>query len=86
MFQDAEQAQFLRSALKLYHSLQGASDELVVELLTQYIEGDTLHQNFIRNLMAEVGLKVWFISFLFTKEHVKLVLLHYFYNLLKSNF
>lgn len=54
---DAEQAQFIRSALVLYNTVLGGTEEVVLELLTQYLEGDTLHKNFVKNILIQLGMR-----------------------------
>nr|XP_039256457.1 WD repeat-containing protein 97-like isoform X1 [Styela clava] len=54
---DPNQAAFLRSALKFMQAVLGATDEFILELLTQYLEGETTHKNFIKNILLQLGMR-----------------------------
>nr|XP_026692602.1 WD repeat-containing protein 97-like isoform X1 [Ciona intestinalis] len=51
------QALFLRSAMKLYQTVNGESEGFLIEILTQYLESEQGHRNFIKNVLVEQGLQ-----------------------------
>nr|CAB3267739.1 WD repeat-containing protein 97-like [Phallusia mammillata] len=54
---DPDQAMFLRSAVKLYQTVNGSSEDFTIELLTQYLEGDQAYKNYVRNILIDQGLQ-----------------------------
>ncbi|CAK8684815.1 unnamed protein product [Clavelina lepadiformis] len=54
---EPNQAQYLRVVLKLYQTVNGGSDDFVIELLTNFLEGDQHHRSYIRSILIEQGLQ-----------------------------
>lgn len=44
--------------MKLYQVLQGPTEEFVVEILSQYLQGDSHQKSFIRGVLIDIGLQV----------------------------
>ena len=59
LFQDPIELSFLRSALKLYQTVAGGTEDFIIELLTEFLEADHNHRSFIRSLLIEQGLQVF---------------------------
>lgn len=51
------QAHFLRSAIKFLQAVIGVSDDFILELLTQFVEGEPTHKNFVKNVLIQLGLR-----------------------------
>lgn len=52
------QAHFLRSAIKFLQAVVGITEDFILELLTQFVEGEPTHKNFVKNILIQLGLRV----------------------------
>ena len=49
---------FVRSALKLYQTVGGGTEDFVIELLTEFLEAEPNHRSYLRSILIEQGLQV----------------------------